>query len=139
MILLLASIAIAAEPVPGECEDIIGLSAGQAIPGELLHDDGTMRCHAVLLPLSEALELRSRSEQLEAQLKKYDADVAALIENRDFYRDGYYRLLQAQEQPVPWLKSNSAARWGGRLEALVAFTAVAIVTREVTSYDPITN
>lgn len=129
----------ASAEVAGECEEIVSLNAGQAVPESILNPDGTLRCHAVALPLSEALTLRTRSRYLSVVIDKYNYDVEKLLEDRDYYKDGYFRLMRQQEEPTPWIKTRAAARWGGRLETFIAYTTVLLVTKEVYGYDPISS
>lgn len=42
------------EPVEGECEIAFSLILNRPVPSFFLHDDGTLNCHAIAVPRSQA-------------------------------------------------------------------------------------
>lgn len=131
MILLLLGVALAADPIPrpappekvvGECDSVLSISRGTALPGSLLSPSGSAKCSAVAVPLSDFQDMLATEKWGEANYKKYLVDVAALEMERDWYKS----KLEEETKPKPFLERPGTQRWFGRIETLVTVGVVAV-------------
>lgn len=99
----------------------LDLKPGQALPAELLDDQGLLRCRVVLVAPWRFRDLLD-GETWGSQV----ADLYRLDTGRQELELSWYQGKVVElSQPAPWWERPAAQRWGGRLEviAVVAVTA----------------
>ena len=112
------------EPPPkvvGECLKVYPIRKGEALPPTLLvSDSGKAACSAVVTPLSQYADLLATEEWGKAIAQQYKIDTAALIMERDWYKQKF----ELESQPKPWLERPATQRWLGRIETIVVVGVV---------------
>ncbi len=108
-------------PVQGQCSKTVALVPGRPIPPSLVDGDGLVRCSAVAVPTSVALDLRSLELWGDAVAARYRIDVPEL-QRREAWWESRVRVL---EQPPPFWETPGVQRWGGRAEVLLVIAALA--------------
>jgi len=108
-------------PVSRQCDRSIPLVPGKPVPPALVDAEGLVRCSAVALPTSEALDLVSLEAWGDAVAARYRIDVPDL-ERREAWWKSRVAVL---EEPPPFWETPGVQRWGGRLEVLVVVAALA--------------
>ena len=108
-------------PVTGQCSKSIGLVPGRPVPPALVDEEGLVRCSAVAMPTSEALDLVALEAWGDAVAARYRIDVGDLQRREAWWKS----RVAVLEQPPPFWETPAVARWGGRAEVLVVVAALA--------------
>lgn len=91
--------------VSGECHQSVGINLGSPISPLLVGGDGLARCSSVSEPLSSYAHLLAMEQHALHVRRLYEADTAALIAERDYWRTE----AQVPVTERPWFVAVTAS------------------------------
>ena len=108
------------EAVKGQCNKVYPVQKGKPLPAQVVGQDGTPNCYAVLVPLSDYSDLLATEVWATSIAQQYQIDTTVLKSDIDWYK----AKLELETKPLPWLERPATQRWLGRIETIVVVGVV---------------